>query len=553
MIDTVSGRRLGPLVAACIALVGATLAPLVVPAAAANALTCGDRNPLPPDLATELAYGYPGRRFTAVVTDRSGCTYSMNPSYRIGTASVVKLEFMAGVLLLAQQQGRGLTQWEQDQLWPMITQSANDPATALWNYLGQDPGMQQIDAAFGLTDTQHAGGVWGLTTTSAADQARLVSEVIPGMGGPLTAPYRAIARYYMTNVILEQRWGASAGVPFGWVVSQKNGFAGSQCCNWRINSVGWVERPDGTGWAISVLTDGWPTEQEGINAIQSVSQRINSAMVAPYFAGASSVISNSNRQDVFVRGPAGNVYQRMWLAGNFAGWVDVGGSTVSDPDAASPAPDAFPEVFSIGTDSAVWHAMWLNNRWTWFSVGGLCTSGPASVYSGPTRLDVFCRGTDGHLWTNTWRQPSGWSGWSSVGGFITSDPDAASAGDADTLTVVARGLDNALWMFTANAGTWSYQSLGGICTSGPGATFSGPDRLDVFCMGTDGQPWTRTWKQAGGWSGWSGIGGSAVSDPDGVSLGDGSLPRVFARGVDGSTYQWLLTNKGWGVQNWGQP
>ena len=545
------GRILGTL-----ALVASTVGPSVFTAGAAraNGLTCDTRNPLPESLANELASRYSGQHFTAMVSDQSGCTWAMNPDLRIGTASVMKIEFMAGVLLRAQGEGRGLTQWEQDRIWPMITESDNTPASELWQYLGQDPGMQQIDAAFGLTQTQHAGSIWGLSTTSAADQARLVSEVIPGIGGPLTAPYRAIAEYYMTNVVPEQRWGASAGVPPGWVVAQKNGFAGSQCCNWRINTVGWVERPDGSGWAISLLSDGWPAESEGEAAINDISARINAALVQSSLAGASSVITSPDRQDMFVRTASGALRQRRWTSsGGFADWVDVGGFTLSDPDAALPGPNAFPQVFALGGDSALWRATWGTNGWGWVSLGGVCSSGPSSIYSGPNRLDVFCRGGDGRLWTKTWKNTTGWSDWSSMGGFVTSDPDAASSGDASKLEVIARGGDNALWEYTMAGGHWTYRSLGGVCSSGPGAVFSGPNRLDVFCIGTDGHPWTRTWNANGGWSGWSVLPGLSISDPDAVSQGAGSTPRIFARGLDGAVYQWLLNGNAWTFQSWGQP
>ena len=62
-------------------------------------------------------------------------------------------------------------------------------------------------------------------------------------------------------------------------------------------------------------------------------------------------------------------------------------------------------------------------------LGGICTSGPTAVYSGPSRLDVFCRGTDRALYQRAWFAGVGWlPGWFTVGGIATSDPDAASPG-----------------------------------------------------------------------------------------------------------------------------
>jgi hypothetical protein len=175
------------------------------------------------------------------------------------------------------------------------------------------------------------------------------------------------------------------------------------------------------------------------------------------------------------------------------------------------------------------------------------------VFSGRNRLDAFCRGTDNQLWTRTWKNTTGWGNWSSLGGQITSDPDAASPGDASQLVVVARGTDNAVWQYFLQGGQWLVQSLGGICTSGPSAVYSGAGREDVFCRGTDGQPWNRTWKSDTGWNGWSPIGGLAASDLDAVSQGDGFTPQVFARGTDGAVWQWLFSQNSWRVQSWGQP
>jgi hypothetical protein len=486
--------------------------------------------------------------------DSSGCEFTLNPDTRITTASVVKLEFMSGVLLRAQSQGRGLTQWERDRILPMITQSANDPASELWQYLGGDPGMQQVDAAFGLHDTQHSGSVWGLTSTSALDQVHLVSEVVPGMGGPLTAPYRAEARYYMTHVIPEQRWGASAGVPGGWTVAQKNGFAGSPCCGWRLNTVGWIERPGGSGWALAVLSDGWAGESEGIAAVHELSGRINTSMRDPFFAGASESLRSPQQADLFARGLAGQVRTRSWTqAGGFGPWNDVGGFTLSDPDTASTGPGQIPRVVVTGGDTALYVGTWTGSAWSFASLGGICTSGPSAAYSGPNRLDVFCRGTDAQLWSRVWTSGSGWLAWYPLGGIITADPDAMSSGDPSTIRVYARGRDNAVWQYSLNGGQWRHDALGGICTSGPTGTYSGPTRADLFCRGTDGQLWTRTWTAAAGWSPWSGIGGLAASDPDATSFGDLSTLQVVARGIDGAVWEWYPHNGSWTFQTWGQP
>jgi hypothetical protein len=188
---------------------------------------------------------------------------------------------MAGVLLRAQREGRPLTAYERSRIDPMITQSANPPTNELWSSLGGVPGMDALDAAFGLSQTTPT-SPWGLTSTSAHDQVELTRQVLIGEYGPLDPPARGVARHYMTRVVPSQRWGISAGVPAGWTVALKNGFAPSRCCGWRLNSTGYVEEPDGQGgYAATVLTDGWPDEASGIVGNETVSRAIAATLTAP--------------------------------------------------------------------------------------------------------------------------------------------------------------------------------------------------------------------------------------------------------------------------------
>ena len=256
---------------------------------AASPLPCSERDPLSAGYAQSLGNSYPGRGFSAEVYDSAtGCVYDLNPGQQMTTASVVKLEIMSGVLLRAQEQGRDLTAEERSLIEPMITQSANDPASTLFNRLGGAAGMDQLSQTFGMNNTTSS-STWGLTSTTAADQVHLIRQVLAGEFGPLSAPYRDDARFYTGNVIPEQRWGVSASVPAGFSSFQKNGFAPSPCCGWRLNSVGWVERPDGTGWAMAIFSDGWSTEGQGIAAVDAIGDHINRTVVGSPFGQADSI------------------------------------------------------------------------------------------------------------------------------------------------------------------------------------------------------------------------------------------------------------------------
>jgi beta-lactamase class A len=206
----------------------------------------------------ELQLRWPDNRFTAAVVDlRTGCEHRFRPDLRITTASVFKIEVLAGVLLRAQEEGRAISAAERAQVVPMITESANAPTSELYRSLGGTAGFARLNEIFGLGETSPAPTTWGLTSTSAADQVHLVRQVLVD-GGPLTPASRAEAWALMGAVVPEQRWAVGAALDPGWQIGLKNGFAGSRCCGWRINSAGAVLDPRGGGWVVAVLTDGWP-------------------------------------------------------------------------------------------------------------------------------------------------------------------------------------------------------------------------------------------------------------------------------------------------------
>jgi beta-lactamase class A len=233
-----------------------------------------------PRVIAELADDYPGQLITAHVHDlRTGCDYAFNPGNRQRTASVFKVMVMAGTLLEAQNDGRPVSDWEMSQLDPMITESANDPVRALWSNFGGSPWFREQGEVFGLDQTRITaddGSAWGRTTTSARDQVDLLRQVLLGQWGPLDGESRAVAYDLMTSVVPSQTWGVTAGVPGGWTVAQKNGFAGIV-----INSVGWVDEPGASqGYVVAILSQGWPDHPSGIAAVERVSRIIAGAMTS---------------------------------------------------------------------------------------------------------------------------------------------------------------------------------------------------------------------------------------------------------------------------------
>jgi len=236
-------------------------------------------NPFTEEFSAALSSDYPGVEITAHVHDlRSNCGYSLNRDVRRITASVFKVMVMAGTLLEAQNDGRKPTEFEMNQMIPMITESANSPVRSLWRSFGASPWFREQAEIFGLRETRATGDggqAWGGTKTSALDQVNLIRQVLLGDWGPLNAEYRQMALELMTSVVPDQTWGITAGVPDSWTVAQKNGFAGR-----TTNSVGWVDEPgDSRGYVIAILTRGWSSWQQGIPAVERISEQVAETMI----------------------------------------------------------------------------------------------------------------------------------------------------------------------------------------------------------------------------------------------------------------------------------
>jgi hypothetical protein len=275
-------RRVGVIVAVVAIMVAVT--GVRTPEARADTTnpSCAASDPFTPALAQQLATTWPGQTFTASVFDeRTGCQYDLHPDARIGTASVLKVEIMAGILLRAQNQGRGLTPQEASLVLPMITQSDNNAATSLWQSLGGAPAMTYLDGVFGMGSTTPATPQWGLTSTSARDQVTLLRQVLNGDFGPLAPAYRASALGYMTSVTPSQRWGITAGVPSGWTVANKNGWAPGTNGLWNVNSTGAVYDPAGGSYVVALLSTGWPDEATGITGIETLNRAVAAHLTAP--------------------------------------------------------------------------------------------------------------------------------------------------------------------------------------------------------------------------------------------------------------------------------
>lgn len=192
------------------------------------------------------------------------------------TASIVKVDILATLLLQAQDAGRHLTAAEKAYATKMIENSDNASATALWHTIGRAEGLDAANKRFGLTSTSGGEGeLWGLTQTTAADQLVLLQQVF-GEDSRLSAASRTYVQGLMRSVEADQQWGVSAAAEGNsWAL--KNGWLPRSTTGlWDVNSIGRVT-VHGTHCLVAVLSKGTQTQAKGIELVEAAARAAVSA------------------------------------------------------------------------------------------------------------------------------------------------------------------------------------------------------------------------------------------------------------------------------------
>ena len=256
--------------------------PLTVPSASPSPSVAADVLPDPAAsvgaavAATLAAYVGAHRAHAGIaVVDRvTGVSVTYNGGVRFATASVVKVDILATLLWQAQRAGREPTTVQRRRATEMITESDNDAADELWETVGGAGGVGPANRAFGLHETSpNRAGYWGMTSTTVADQVRLLG-VLADPAGPLSTGSRGYLLGLMSRVESGQRWGVPRAAGTGAsAVYVKNGWLASVADRgrWIVNSVGRIVEP-GHDWLVAVLSDHNPTEAGGISLVEHLAR-----------------------------------------------------------------------------------------------------------------------------------------------------------------------------------------------------------------------------------------------------------------------------------------
>lgn len=207
----------------------------------------------------------------AVLDKKTGQQYSYRGTETYETASVVKVQVLACLLLTAQDKHRDLTSTELALAKRMIRLSDNDATTSLFARLGKNTAVQACDKRLGLTETR-VNSAWGLTRTTVDDQVKLLAQLVSATS-PLDAGSRQLAFSLMSTVDPGQDWGVPAAARPGEKFTVKNGWLprSTEGNRWIINSVGRITG-DTTDVSIAVLSHNNASMPGGIAVVQKVAK-----------------------------------------------------------------------------------------------------------------------------------------------------------------------------------------------------------------------------------------------------------------------------------------
>ncbi len=210
----------------------------------------------------------------------TGVTASYGGRTAFHTASIVKVDILAALLLDSQRRHAALGQYDRDLATEMIESSDNDAASTLWDTIGGGPGIAAADHDLGLRDTvPDPEGYWGLTSTTVTDQLRLLA-VLTSPRSPLTPASRRFELSLLRHVDPGQAWGVTAAADPGTRPAVKNGWLPASPQGWwMINSIGVISHA-GHRLLAAVLSSGQPSPGVGIAQVEALAKAAAAAVTA---------------------------------------------------------------------------------------------------------------------------------------------------------------------------------------------------------------------------------------------------------------------------------
>ncbi len=220
-IRTMPRRIAAALVVACACVSG--LAPAAPSPAVATGASCTASDAArvaswSPRIGSAVAYARSRRGDISFAVRANARRWDYRAEHVVPTASVLKAMLLVAYLDQATVRGRALTRADGALLVPMIRRSDNTAATRVRDIVG-DRRLVALARAVGMRHFRPA-AIWGLSQTSASDQARFFLRI-----DTFVVPrHRRYALGQLASVISSQRWGIGRLHLKGWSVYFKGGW-----------------------------------------------------------------------------------------------------------------------------------------------------------------------------------------------------------------------------------------------------------------------------------------------------------------------------------------
>lgn len=248
----------------------------------------------------------------------------------------------------------------------------------------------------------------------------------------------------------------------------------------------------------------------------------------------SCVSTKPNTLSCFVRGAAGDLYQKSWKPG-WSDWKPLGGRFVEAPSCTSWGADRI-DCFAKGTDQTLQH-LWMEGDQVgqWESLGGGLSASPECLSTQKDEVTCLVKGLDGAAYQKTWQGK--WSDWKPLGGVFLDTPECVTWA-AGRIDCFARGTDRQLYHnYTDDTQNWhDWETLRGDLTSRASCVTEGVNQLSCFARGGDRALYKIHWNGER-FSGWEKQDGALASDPECVQGFSGQTDCFFAG--DGRTFDRL--------------
>jgi hypothetical protein len=275
---------------------------------------------------------------------------------------------------------------------------------------------------------------------------------------------------------------------------------------------------------LGLLLIGWMCPNQAVQAASPACTDGSSpnCQVGRLFSDPDCVTTDENHIFCVAIGYDDAVWIKKWdhsvISDYFKAWFDftsIGGVATSAPSITALNNNSI-EVVVRGLNNGLWHNHFNGTTWSGFlsvpDTAGHISSGPdCTVFDGDILCTVIWDDTHTYIYNyhnNTWNTFATLIGQPGVG--VIGGPTIASWSD-ERIDLVVRGGDNAYWQFSLDGGSLSgWVSLGGIFTSDPECISYTTNYLECFGRGLNGHIWYKYWDGAQ-WNGWSDLGGSFLT------------------------------------------